>query len=50
MIVKCCECGRIIGEKAPLEDKRISHTYCRQCAAEAIKAIRKPSIQEVKHG
>jgi hypothetical protein len=34
LIVKCSACGTFLKEIEPLEDPRISHSYCRQCAGE----------------
>jgi hypothetical protein len=31
MIRICCKCKKILGEKAPFEDKRETHTYCDEC-------------------
>lgn len=31
MIVKCAWCGKIIGEKEPLEDKSVTHGICPEC-------------------
>jgi hypothetical protein len=31
MIRQCVECKTIIGEKEPLEDKSVTHTYCDSC-------------------
>lgn len=33
MFVVCCECKKMMGTKAPLEDKRVSHTICNTCLA-----------------
>jgi len=32
MIRKCCVCKKILGEKEPLDDKSVTHTYCESCA------------------
>lgn len=34
MIRICCKCGANLGEKPPLDDKSVTHTYCPTCAAE----------------
>ena len=34
MIVKCAICNQTLREKEPLEDRRVSHTYCSDCYAE----------------
>ena len=31
MIVQCCVCNSFIREKEPLENKEVSHTYCKKC-------------------
>jgi len=31
----CSGCGKRLGEKAPLDDRRISHGYCSLCEARA---------------
>lgn len=31
MIRQCAWCGEVLGEKEPLEDKRITHTICDDC-------------------
>ena len=31
MIRQCCACKEILGEKAPLDDKRVSHGLCDPC-------------------
>lgn len=40
MIIKCCECGRFMGEKEPLEDNRVTHSYCPCCASKAKKEMK----------
>jgi hypothetical protein len=39
MIVQCCVCGKNMGEKEPLHDKSITHTYCDSCADEETKKM-----------
>jgi DNA-directed RNA polymerase subunit RPC12/RpoP len=34
MILKCSWCGKKMGEKEPIEDKRTSHTICLDCMIE----------------
>lgn len=31
MIRVCCCCFKFMGEKEPLKDKRITHSYCDEC-------------------
>jgi len=31
VIIVCCVCQKVIGEKEPLDDKTETHTYCRPC-------------------
>lgn len=38
MIVKCCDCGIIIGEK-PGQDDLISHTWCDKCVIKVKKQL-----------
>ena len=39
MIIKCCMCKKIIGEKEPYESTLITHTYCEECGAKVEKEI-----------
>ncbi len=39
MKVICCKCGVLIREKEPMEDKRISHSYCVQCKGQVDRDI-----------
>ena len=39
MTVICCECKVSLGEKPPLEDERVSHGYCKPCAAALIEEL-----------
>lgn len=41
MIIQCCDCKAILGEKEPIEDKRITHTYCPNCYNKALDDIKK---------
>jgi len=31
----CCVCGLVLGEKEPLDDDSVTHSYCPQCLVEA---------------
>lgn len=31
MIIRCAWCGRMLGEKEPRGDRRVSHTICAEC-------------------
>jgi hypothetical protein len=31
MIRICCKCGKVLGEKEPVEDKSETHTLCDRC-------------------
>ena len=35
MIVKCAWCGKVEGEKEPLDDRRVTHTICPTCFAKS---------------
>ena len=35
MIRVCCVCGLVLGEKEPLDDTSVTHTYCPRCRDEA---------------
>jgi hypothetical protein len=37
MIIQCAWCKTFLGEKAPLEDKALTHTICPPCS-EAVRA------------
>ena len=39
----CAWCGKGMGEKAPLEDKSVTHTICKECT----KKIEVQSIKEL---
>ena len=32
----CAWCKQVMGEKEPLEDKRITHTICKNCQPQAL--------------
>lgn len=46
MIVQCAWCQRIMGEKAPLSDKSVSHGMCEKCYQEQMKEIKKMKLKE----
>jgi hypothetical protein len=37
----CCRCKKVLGEKAPFEDKRETHTYCDQCLKIMVTQMKK---------
>lgn len=39
MVRVCCVCKKILGEKEPLDDKSVTHTYCEECAKKAWEDI-----------
>ena len=39
MIRQCSWCNRILGEKEPLEDKRITHTICEKCQEDLVGSV-----------
>ena len=43
MIIVCCQCKKVLGEKPPLEDKSITHTYCPACLAKVMEELKKLS-------
>lgn len=36
MIVRCSWCGKKMGEKEPLGDKRVTHGICEKCKKEVM--------------
>jgi hypothetical protein len=44
MLVICAYCGKIIGEKEPLEDKKISHGCCEECYLKELEKLEKLKI------
>jgi hypothetical protein len=36
----CAYCGKIIGEKEPLEDKKISHGCCEECYLKELEKLK----------
>jgi len=40
MIIECCKCGKILGQKYPYWDKRVTHTYCHKCFETEMKRIK----------
>ena len=41
MIRICCDCKKVLGEKEPLEDERITHGYCPECLEHTMKELEK---------
>jgi len=41
MVIVCCVCKKKLGEKEPFEDKRVTHSYCAECHAKELEAIKK---------
>jgi len=41
MLVICAYCGKTIGEKEPLEDKKISHGCCKECYLKELEKLEK---------
>ena len=39
MIRQCSWCNRGLGEKEPLEDKRITHTICEKCQEDLVGSV-----------
>ena len=40
MIRQCAQCKFITGEKEPLEDKSVTHTYCDSCLSDLLEKIK----------
>lgn len=47
MIIECCKCKKILGEKKPLEDRSRTHTYCDECYKDVLSDIEKLRNQKV---
>ena len=45
MIRICCDCKKNLGEKEPLEDKRITHGYCSECLERGLQEIKEMEVQ-----
>ena len=45
MIRICCDCKKVLGEKEPLEDKRITHGYCPECLERTRQEIEEMEVQ-----
>jgi len=41
MIRICCRCKKVMGEKAPFEDKTETHGYCDPCLAIVLEEMKK---------
>ena len=37
MKVACAWCGKYLGKKEPLENKRVTHTICKKCGEKELK-------------
>ncbi len=48
MIIQCAWCGKIVGEKEPLKDKRITSTICPECFRKVKAEIEKRRKKEKK--
>lgn len=40
MIVQCAWCLKMVGEKAPLKDKAVTHGICKQCNDKLMAQVR----------
>ncbi len=49
MIIQCAWCKKIVGEKEPLQDKRVTSTICPECFKKLKKEIEKRKREEKKH-
>ena len=47
MLIKCSWCGKEMGEKPPLEDKRTSHGICKDCYDRVTKSSEAPKEPQV---
>jgi DNA-directed RNA polymerase subunit RPC12/RpoP len=45
MKIICLECNRELGEKAPFDDHRSTHTICPQCIEKRLKLTRKGGLR-----
>lgn len=39
MIIQCAWCLKMLGEKAPIKDKNITHGMCEQCMKDMIRKM-----------
>jgi hypothetical protein len=39
MIIQCAWCLKMVGEKAPFEDKAVTHGICEQCQKKMMKQV-----------
>ena len=44
MIKICCYCQANLGEKEPLEDKRVSHGVCPTCYEQEMQKLMSPEV------
>lgn len=40
MIRQCAWCKRILGEKEPLDDPKVTHTICENCQEDLLGSVR----------
>ncbi|NOZ64747.1 MAG: hypothetical protein GXO71_07505 [Caldiserica bacterium] len=48
MIIQCAWCKEIVGEKEPLQDKRVTSTICPECFKKLKKEIEERKRKEKK--
>lgn len=41
MIIQCGWCKKLIGSKAPIADKAITHSICKKCSEKIMKQYEK---------
>lgn len=49
MIRQCSKCLLLMGEKPPLSDTRITHTYCDKCLKELQEQADKEYKEYIRH-
>jgi hypothetical protein len=48
MKIICAWCGEDLGEKDPLDDKRISHGICPECKTDLLGEVEKRLLREAR--
>ncbi len=49
MICQCAACLKLMGEKEPLEDRRITHSICDACMEEMEKKLGRKNKGDFKY-
>jgi hypothetical protein len=40
MIIQCSWCLKMLGEKAPLKDKNLTHSICKECQKKLMNQVK----------